>query len=236
MKVDVRIWDWPLRLFHWLLVLAVTGAYVTGKLGGELTDWHARFGSLILGLIIFRLIWGLIGTTHARFVSFFPTWSRLSAYVRGDWNGLGHNPVGALAVLALLTILSVLVGTGLFANDDIAFEGPLFNLIDKDLSDKLSGWHIRGVNVLLVLLGLHISAIVFYQRIKKADLLKPMLTGKKRLPESQLAFEFRPVSAARLIFSLLFTVSVVWGVWGGEPLRLLPQLAGIQSAFASPER
>lgn len=236
MKVEVRVWDWPLRLFHWLLVLAVTGAYFTGKLGGEFTDWHGRFGSLTLALIIFRLIWGVIGTTHARFVSFFPTWSRLLSYVRGNWNGIGHNPLGALAVLALLTVLILLVGTGLFANDDIAFEGPLFNLIDKDLSDKLSGYHIRSVNVLLVLLGLHVGAIAFYQRIKKSDLIKPMFTGKKHLHQNLIIHECRPVSAVRLIFSLLATISVVWGVWGGEPLRLLPQLAGIQSAFASSDR
>ena len=75
MKVSVEIWDWPLRLFHWLLVIAVTGAYITGELGGELTDWHGRLGTLTLGLLVFRLVWGFIGPTHARFVNFLPSLS-----------------------------------------------------------------------------------------------------------------------------------------------------------------
>ncbi|OAI24040.1 MULTISPECIES: cytochrome b/b6 domain-containing protein [Methylomonas] len=232
MKVEVHVWDWPLRLFHWLLVLAVTGAYLTGKAGGEWTDWHGRFGSLTLGLVVFRLLWGFVGNTHARFVNFFPTLSRLLAYVRGDWQGVGHNPAGALAVFALLTVLAVLVGTGLFANDDIAFEGPLFDLIDKDFSDKLSGWHIRSVNVLLFLVGAHVAAIAFYQRVKKADLVVPMLTGKKRLPRSLAPADARPAGVLRLTASLLIAATVVWSVWGGDPLRYLPPLAGVRSAQA----
>lgn len=230
MKVEVYVWDWPLRVFHWLLVVAVTGAYITGQLGGELTDWHARFGSLTLGLLVFRLIWGLVGSTHARFVNFFPTWSKLLAYVRGDWLGVGHNPLGALAVFALLGVLIILVATGLFANDDIAFEGPLFSLIDKDLSDKLSGWHIRSVNVLLILLGLHISSILFYQVVKKADLLAPMVTGKKQMPRSLAPSDIRSAGPLRLLISLALASLVVWGVWGDDPLHYLPQLASAQTA------
>lgn len=232
MKIEVYVWDWPLRVFHWLLVLAVSGAYVTGTVGGEWTDWHARFGSLTLGLLVFRLIWGFVGSTHALFASFFPTFSRLSNYLRGGWNGVGHNPIGAFAVFALLGILIFLVSTGLFANDDIAFEGPLFDFVDKDLSDKLSGWHIRSVNVLLVLLGLHIGAIAFYQAVKKADLLAPMLTGKKHLPRSLAPNSVRPVGALRLLLSMVLASTVVWSVWGGGPLRYLPQLAGVQTAQA----
>lgn len=234
MKVNVHIWDWPLRLFHWLLVLAVIGAYTTGKLGGNLTDWHARFGSLILGLLVFRLIWGFIGSTHARFASFFPTFTRLAAYIKGEWQGVGHNPVGALAVIALLGTLIFLVATGLFANDDIAFEGPLFNLIDKDLSDKLSGWHSSAFNLLLGLVGLHVAAIVFYQRVKKTNLLLPMLTGKKQLPKTLAPSSIRPVGPLRVIISLLISVSVVWGVWGGGFVDYLAPLAGIQTASAHP--
>ena len=153
MKISVYIWDWPLRLFHWLLVLAVIGSFATGKLGGNLTDWHARLGGLMLGLLVFRLIWGFIGTTHAKFVNFFPTISRLTQYFKGEWQGVGHNPGGALAIIALLATLTTLVATGLFANDDIGFEGPLFHLIDKELSDKLSGWHATLVNILIGLVA-----------------------------------------------------------------------------------
>ncbi|MCQ8105777.1 cytochrome b/b6 domain-containing protein [Methylomonas sp. SURF-2] len=232
MKVEVHVWDWPLRLFHWLLVLSVLGAYLTGKEGGDWTDWHARFGSAILGLLVFRLIWGFIGNTHARFSNFFPTVPRLFAYIKGDWHGVGHNPVGALAVLALLSVLLILVGSGLFANDDIAFEGPLYSLIDKDLSDKLSGWHIRAVNVLLILVAIHVTAIGFYQHVKKNDLIKPMLTGKKKLPGTLAPTAVASVGIARFVIGVLLSVSVVWYVWGGDPLKYLQPLAGIQSAQA----
>lgn len=233
MSIKVHVWDWPLRLFHWLLVIGVIGAYVTGTQGGNWTEWHARFGSLTLGLLVFRLLWGFIGSTHARFINFFPTVSRLLAYVKGDWIGVGHNPAGALAVFALLSVLFILVGTGLFANDDIAFEGPLFDLIDKDLSDKLSGWHQRAVNVLLLLVGLHVAAIVFYQKVKKADLVVPMLTGKKRVPKSFAPGDIHPVRPLRLAASLSFAAAVVWGVWSEDPFKYLSPLAGIvQSAQA----
>lgn len=233
MKVEVHVWDWPLRLFHWLLVISVVGAYLTGREGGDWTDWHARFGSMVLGLVIFRLIWGFIGNTHARFINFFPTLPRLIAYVKGDWQGVGHNPVGAMAVFALLATLFILVGTGLFANDDIAFEGPLFSWVDKDFSDKLSGWHLRSVNVLLILVGIHVAAINFYQHVKKSDLIKPMLTGKKKLPKTLAPTPVQPVGAVRFIISLTLSASVVWYVWGGDPLKYLQPLAGIPTAQAN---
>lgn len=232
MKTDVKVWDWPLRAFHWLLVVSVTGAYTTGTIGGEWTEWHARFGSAVLGLIVFRLIWGFVGTQHSRFSSFFPTWSRLSAYLRGEWHGIGHNPLGAFAVFGLLTVLLVLATTGLFANDDIGFEGPLFNRIDKDLSDTLSGWHLRSVNALMVLLALHVGAIVFYQMVKKADLIKPMVTGKKQMPITQAQTATPQVASFRLILSVTLAGAIVWAAWGGDPLRYIPPLAGVQSAHA----
>lgn len=237
MSVEVKVWDWPLRLFHWLLVVSVVGAYWTGKVGGEWTDWHARFGSTILGLLVFRIGWGFFGSAHARFINFFPTWSRLRDYLRGEWSGVGHNPVGAFAVFALLAVLIALVGTGLFANDDIAFEGPLFDLIDKDFSDSLSGWHLKIVNVLLGLVALHVSAIVYYQRLKKADLLLPMLTGKKRLPAAHEALHPTVnVSPARLIVILLLAGTAVVSVWTSDPFSYLAQLVGVQSAQAAATR
>jgi cytochrome b len=235
MKIETHVWDWPLRLFHWLLVVAVVGAYASGKAGGEWTDWHGRFGSLVLGLLVFRLLWGFVGSRHARFTDFFPTLPRLIAYFKGRWQGAGHNPAGALAVFALLGTLAALAGTGLFANDDIAFEGPLFHLIDKDLSDSLSGWHIRIVNLLVILVGLHLAAIAFYQRVKKHNLILPMLTGKKRLPIAQAPVTVQPVRFLPLAFSLLIAASTVWGVWGGNFVDYLAPLAGVQTASADAE-
>ena len=214
LKVNVQIWDWPLRLFHWLLALAVVSCYATGILGGLLTDWHGRLGGLILGLLVFRLVWGVIGTTNARFVNFFPTLSRLAAYFKGDWQGMGHNPAGALAVIAMLSVLVFLVVTGLYANDDIAFEGPFYHLVDKALSDKLSGWHIWLVKPLLGLVGLHLTAIVYYQCVKKINLVLPMLTGAMQLPESIGAVSCGPVSLPRFVIAWVVAALVVWVIFG----------------------
>jgi cytochrome b len=161
MSVAIQVWDLPLRIFHWLLALAVLSAVITGELGGALIDWHGRIGVLILGLLVFRIIWGFVGSSHARFSNFFPTPGKIKAYLKGHWKGHGHNPLGALSVIALLAVLATLVGAGLFANDDIAFQGPLFPLVSKSVSNKLSAIHSYGFNVLAVLLFLHIAAIVF---------------------------------------------------------------------------
>jgi cytochrome b len=175
----IRLWDLPVRVFHWSLVAAVLVAFVTAKLGGDWMDWHGRAGLAIVGLVTFRLVWGIVGSTHARFLSFAPTPARLRAYLTGRWHGVGHNPLGALSVLGLLALLAVQAGTGLFSNDDIAFDGPLSGLVEKARSDSLTGLHHQLSNVLLVLLGLHILAIAFYLLVKKHDLIKPMLTGWK---------------------------------------------------------
>jgi cytochrome b len=214
MSVAIQVWDLPLRIFHWLLALAVLSAVVTGEIGGSLIDWHGRIGVLILGLLVFRLVWGFVGTSHARFTNFFPTPAKIKAYLKGHWKGHGHNPLGALSVLALLAVLFTLVGAGLFANDDIAFEGPLFPLVSKSLSDKLSAIHYYGFNVLAVLLFLHIAAIVFYAKVKKHNLVIPMITGRKIVPKDQ-AIEVSKFGIRRFVVALSISVFVAWGVESG---------------------
>ncbi len=180
----LRLWDLPLRVFHWSLVGAVTTAIVTGKLGGAWMPLHAKAGLLIVGLVVFRLIWGLVGSTHARFASFVPTWTRLRAYLKGQWHGAGHNPLGAFSVFALLALLAAQVSTGLFSSDDIAFNGPLFNRIDEALASRLGGIHQQLATALLWLMGLHVVAIVFYWLFKRDNLVKPMVTGWKEVDAS----------------------------------------------------
>ena len=145
----VRVWDLPLRLFHWLLAAAVIAAMLTGQVGGNLMVWHGRLGILIAGLLGFRLAWGIVGSTHSRFASFVRGPAAIIAYLRGHWHGLGHNPLGALSVLGLLTVLGLQAGGGLFANDDIAFQGPLYGLVSKDTSDWMTGLHRKGFSVMM---------------------------------------------------------------------------------------
>jgi len=219
MKVTIHIWDLPLRLFHWLLVAAVAAAYVTAKIGGPLIDWHGRIGIFILGLLVFRILWGFVGSTHARFLTFFPTLSRLAAYLKGRWQGIGHNPLGALSVFALLAALAVQVGTGLFANDDIAYTGPLAGLVDASVSQRLTAWHNIAFDLLVALLVLHVVAIVFYRWVKKTNLIGPMVTGKKQVPKALAASVAQShatgAGAIGLILSLIISCTVVWGVAGG---------------------
>lgn len=175
----IRLWDLPTRLFHWLLAVAVAAALISAEIGGNFMDWHGRIGLLIVGLLAFRLVWGVLGSTYARFAHFFPSLTRIRSYLGGEWRGEGHNPLGALSVFALLGILLFQVISGVFANDDIAFTGPLFDLVGKDWSDILSGWHHEIGELVLPLIGLHIAAVLFYVHVKKQNLVKPMITGWK---------------------------------------------------------
>jgi cytochrome b len=174
-----RLWDLPTRLFHWALVFAVVAAIVSGQLGGNLIEWHGRIGLFIVGLLAFRLAWGVVGSTYARFLQFLPTPVKIAAYLRGEWHGVGHNPLGALSVFVLLALLTAQVGSGLFANDDITFVGPLFDLVGKNLSNRLTGIHYLVSNAIYVLIALHIAAIAFYGHVRKQKLVRPMLTGWK---------------------------------------------------------
>lgn len=174
-----RVWDLPTRLFHWALAVLVVASFLSGWNGGNWMVWHGRAGSAIVGLIAFRLVWGVIGSTYARFATFVRGPRTIVAYLKGQWCGAGHNPLGALSVLGLLGLLLFQSVTGLFGNDDISFNGPLYALVSKETSDWLVGWHRQANWLLLALTVLHLGAIVFYRLVKQDDLVKPMLTGRK---------------------------------------------------------
>jgi len=214
-RIRIRLWDLPVRIFHWSLVLAVATAIITGELGGSWMDLHGKAGLVIVGLVVFRLVWGLIGSTHARFLNFLPTLSRIRAYLKGQWQGVGHNPLGALSVFTLLGLLAVQAATGLFSNDDISFSGPLFSLVDEALASRLAGIHRQFANVLLVLLALHVAAIVFYLRFKRDNLVKPMVTGWKEVESEKVAT--KPVAKGgpvALTVALLVSLGLVYAVSG----------------------
>ena len=217
----IRLWDLPTRLFHWLLVILVFASFISGKMGGNAMDWHGKFGLAILGLLTFRLVWGIVGSTYARFASFFPTPGSVFAYLRGQWRGVGHNPLGALSVFSLLGLLAFQVASGLFGNDDIAFRGPLHDLIGKDLSDRLTGLHKLSVNVLIALVVLHLAAIFFYIRIRKNNLLKPMLTGWQDVEPGQgtSATGGGPIA---FVIALLIALAAVYAASGAWLLPTAP--------------
>ena len=210
----IKLWDLPTRLFHWLLAIGVAGALITGNLGGAAIEWHGKIGLAIVGLIVFRIVWGLIGSSHARFASFFPTTASVRAYLRGQWQGIGHNPLGALSVLGLLALVALQLSTGLFGNDDIAFHGPLFGLITKDLSDRLTGIHELTSNALIALIALHLAAIAFYTHVKKDNLVKPMVTGYKDLAPGETGESATGGGVLAFIVALAIALGAVYGASG----------------------
>lgn len=175
----VPVWDGLLRAFHWALVLLVGAAIATGLAGGDWMAWHARAGQAIAALLVLRLSWGLWGSRYARFAQFWPTPSRVIGYLRGRWQGLGHNPLGALSVLAVLALLVFQVGSGLVGNDEIAFTGPWAHAIDEELSLKLTSWHRLAAQALYVWIGLHLAAIAVHGLVKRRPLLRAMWTGRQ---------------------------------------------------------
>ncbi|MCB1958148.1 MAG: cytochrome b/b6 domain-containing protein [Rhodocyclaceae bacterium] len=214
MDRSIAVWDLPTRIFHWSLVLLVAGSFISGKIGGNAMLWHGTFGVAILGLLSFRLIWGLVGSTYARFTTFVRGPAAVLAYLRGDWQGLGHNPLGALSVLAMLGLLLFQACSGLIANDDIAFNGPLYPLVSKDDSDRATGLHRQSEILIITLVALHLAAIGFYARVKKQNLVRPMVTGLTESPESNA----RPASGGgpvAFVIAVVVALVVVWAASGG---------------------
>ncbi|MFZ2650315.1 MAG: cytochrome b/b6 domain-containing protein [Burkholderiaceae bacterium] len=183
----VRVWDLPTRIFHWLLASAVVFSVITATIGGNAMAWHFRSGYLIFTLLAFRLVWGLVGGHWSRFKNFIYTPATLLRYLRGrhgphEHLDVGHSPLGAGSVFALLAVLMVQVGTGLLADDEIANSGPLVRFVSSATSSLATGWHKNfGQWIIIGLALLHVGAILFYRVRHGRDLMRPMLTGDKML-------------------------------------------------------
>ena len=190
-RVRVRVWDLPTRLFHWTLVLLVAASVVTGKfdsvLGPSTLEWHKRSGLAILALLAFRVAWGFAGGTHARFAGFLRGPRALVAYARALAAGnapetAGHNPLGGLSVVAMLSALAAQAATGLFlVQEDYGFQGPLARHVSGATSDRLNAIHEANFWVIAALVALHLAAVVFYAVAKRQDLVGAMIGGDKRL-------------------------------------------------------
>jgi len=209
----VLVWDLPTRTFHWLLVLLVVVSFVTGKLGGMVMQYHEWSGVAILGLILFRVLWGFWGGNSSRFATFVRGPRNVFDYARSLLGKehepyLGHNPMGAWSILAMLTVLLIQAGTGLFANDDIFTEGPLFHLVGKTTSDWLTRIHRINQNILVALIVLHLAAILFYWVVKRENLIAPMITGRKPWHETAGGTAGSPIKA--LILAALLAVGIYW--------------------------
>ena len=223
MKKIIRVWDLPIRLFHWLSVIGIILSFVTVKIGGDAMELHARVGYCVLTLIIFRICWGLVGSYHARFINFVPSPKGLLNYIVGKTKaGLGHNPLGALSVLGLLFSVGLQSVTGLFANDDIMFEGPFAKYVSSGTVEFLTSVHRQNEKVLIILIVLHLCAILYYQKFKGENLIKPMLLGDK---------EIDPSEEAKYLPADLGQASKDGGLQRGLALLLLSLIAVILGYF-----
>ncbi len=209
----VKVWDLPTRVFHWSLVLLVAGAYATIQL--DLVAWHFRCGYAILALLAFRLIWGVLGSDTARFARFIHSpraaLSHLRHFTRREPDmQLGHNAAGGWMVVAMLALLLFQAGSGLFSNDQVFSEGPLAKLVGGSWSDRISGWHAFNFNLILALIVLHVVAVIAYAAVKRHDLVRPMVTGLKRLPDSIPAPRMASLALAAVVFAIV--AGAVWAL------------------------
>jgi cytochrome b len=217
----IPVWDLPTRLFHWSLVTLVAFSGLSGEfaddLGSGFLEWHKLSGYAILVLLVFRLTWGFVGGTYARFGSFVRGPGTVLAYARSLLGGdsgtshIGHNPLGGWSVLAMLASLAVQVGTGLFVrDDDLDVEGPFFKLISNNTADVLLDLHEANFAVLLTLIGVHLGAIAFYRIVKGENLVRPMLTGRREVTPGLVP---QAGSGGHILLGILVLAAAAAAVW-----------------------
>lgn len=213
-----RVWDLPVRIFHWSLVLAVAGAWLTQQLGASYFVYHLWCGYAVLVLVGFRIVWGLVGTRHARFWNFVRNPLATARYAMGALRGrhvphVGHNPLGALMVIALLAALLTQAVLGLFGNDEIYNLGPLNGYVSSERGIEMTSWHRRLFDWILWAIGLHVAAVILHRVAAGENLVRAMFTGRKpaaAVPESEAIHSSRVV-AALLIVAVLVAV-LAWVV------------------------
>ncbi len=180
----VRVWDLPTRIFHWTLVICAIALAITGSVGGNAMVWHFRFGYSVFTLLLFRLVWGLVGGRWSRFGAFVYAPQSVINYLKGKGkpeHGVGHSPIGAASVFAMLFLLLAQVASGLLSDDEIAFSGPLTRFVSNATVGLATNYHADiGKWLLLGLVLLHFAAILFYLR-RKHNLVGAMLHGDKNL-------------------------------------------------------
>lgn len=207
---ELKIWDLPTRVFHWLLVLSFAAAYVTNWLGVSYFTYHLWAGYFVVILLVFRILWGVVGTHHAQFINFvrhpFDSVKYAFQLAKGKSKSYpGHNPLGALMVLTLLLVLLLQAVTGLFANDEIFNIGPLYGYISHELSLKLTAVHKELFYWILGAVVLHVAAVLFYVFVKRENLVKAMVTGKK--PAKDLV-DAETIDSSRIWLALALIIIV----------------------------
>lgn len=201
MAKKIRVWDLPTRLFHWALVACIVGLTVTGYTGGGAMEWHARIGYAVLTLLLFRLVWGVVGGHWSRFSSFIYSPRSVMNYLRGRAHPdhlIGHNPLGASSVFAMIVVLLAQIATGLVGDDETAFTGPLNRFVQSSKGLAATWYHKEvGQWLLLTLVLLHVGAVLYYLMRRKDNLIQPMIDGDKAVTHA--APESRDTAGTRIL-------------------------------------
>jgi cytochrome b len=213
--IAVPVWDWPVRAVHWTLAALFAVLLATGFAGNEWLAWHMRAGEALLALVLFRILWGFAGSRHARFSAFVRGPAQTLAYARSLLRPphaihAGHNPLGGWMVVALLGVLLVQAGLGLFTNDDVLYEGPFARHVSKELSDTLSALHRRNAWIAIALSSLHVLAALAYLAAFRENLIAPMFTGAKTLPRARAGEAIGATAHGRAIALLALCAFAVW--------------------------
>ena len=217
------VWDLPLRLFHWLFALSVATSWATAKAGVDWMQYHIYLGYFVIGLLVFRVIWGFIGPRHARFSSFLERPAAVWSYARGLFSSdshvsVGHNPLGGLMVILMLALVAVQASTGLFTTDTILWTGPYYPSVSSATASLLSTVHNVNFNLILAAVGLHLAAIVYYRTVKKQNLVSAMFTGYKPaavVPEHHAITSSQLLKA--IVVSAVSSAFVYWLIVNAPP-------------------
>ncbi len=224
----VQAWDAPTRLFHWTLLLLIVAAPITNKMGSATFYLHKINGYLILSLLLYRVMWGFVGGTTARFATFVRPIAAIGYFFDllrgGSRHFLGHNPLGGLMVLALMAAVAGQAIFGLMTLDDIpaTIEGPFASKVAESTAEAVSIWHRRGFKIILALVAIHVAANLFYTFVKKDNLIRPMVTGVKPAATFEDVPENQPGSVGRAALCLALAITIVFGtvwVFGSAPFH-----------------
>ena len=211
----IRVWDLPTRIFHWTLVVLVVFSFTTGKIGGGWMDWHLKSGYAILTLLVFRLGWGILGSRTARFASFVRGPRVAWAYAREILasrrpSAIAHNPLGGWMVLLLIAMLLVQAASGLFADDEIATQGPLAVKVSNALVSRMSAIHSYNSWVIAGAVAVHVLAVMFYQWGLKVEVMRPMFHGWKSVPPGMRPSDLSQASPVLALIVLACAVALVY--------------------------
>jgi cytochrome b len=212
-RSSIKVWDLPSRLCHVLLATSILGAYGTVEWSWLDMQWHFYFGYSTLVLVVFRVLWGLWGSEHARFGQFLKGLGAVIAYVKkllskDSTQTTGHSAVGGWAVVVLLIASFAQAFSGLFNSDDIENFGPLYDKVNADWVDQVGDFHESFYNVLLILIGVHVIAALLYWLVKKQNLILPMITGRKQIDGVDAVQ--KPIALA--LFTLGLSGALVWAL------------------------